>query len=145
MKRRGVAIVPLIAILTMGCEDPIGLDPSDLAGTWAAGSYSWLNKSDLITSYDMILDGGGFVVTFGSDGSYSATRTAPDGTIESLNGTYTVVAPLLTFSDFGGGQPEPFLATRDEDRMTLVTGNVEFDFAGDGTLEPAQLSIFLQR
>jgi hypothetical protein len=62
-----------------------------------------------------------------------------------LNGTYTVVDPLLTFSDFGNGQPEPFLATRDEDRMTLATGNVEFDFDGDGTLEPAQLSIFLRR
>jgi hypothetical protein len=69
MKRRGVAIVPLIAILTLGCEDPISLDPSDLAGTWSAQSYSWLDKNDLITSYDLIADGGGFVVTFGSDGS----------------------------------------------------------------------------
>ncbi len=145
MKRRGMAIVPLIAILTLGCDDPISIDPSDLAGRWTALSYSWLDKADLMTTYDMIPDGGSFVVTLGSDGSYSATRRSPDGTVESLTGTYTVAAPQLTFSDFGNGQPEPFLATRESDSMTLVTGNAEFDFDDDGTPDPAQLSIFLQR
>lgn len=145
MKRRAVAIGPLIAMLTIGCSDPIGIDPSDLEGTWSALSYSWLDKTDLITVYNMIPDGGAFRTTLGSDGSYTATRTSPDGTVESLSGTYTVVDPLLTFSDFGGGQPEAFLATRSENSMTLETGNVEFDFNDDGTPTPAQLSIFLQR
>ena len=67
MKRRGMAIIPLIAILTLGCEDPISLDPSDLAGTWTARSYSWLDKEDLVTVYDMIPDGGAFVVTLTAD------------------------------------------------------------------------------
>jgi hypothetical protein len=145
MNRRGMAIIPLIAILTLGCDDPISLDPSDLAGTWTALSYSWLDKADLITTYDMIPDGGSFVVTLGSDGSFSAMRTLPGETAESWSGVYSVTPPQLTFSDFGDGQPEPFLATRDEDRMTLVTGNAEFDFDDDGTPDPAQLSIFLQR
>ena len=145
MKRRGMAIIPLIAILTLGCEDPISLDPSDLAGTWTARSYSWLDKEDLVTVYDMIPDGGAFVVTLGSDLIFSGTRTSPDGTVESLSGIYSVTPPQLTFSDFGEGQPEPFLATRQEDDMTLVTGNAEFDFNDDGTPDPAQVSIFLQR
>lgn len=145
MKHRRKAIVLLIALLTVGCSDPISIDPSDLAGTWTAASYSWLDKLDLVTVYDMIPDGGSFTVTLGSDGSFSAMRTFPGEAAESWSGVYSVTPPQLTFSDFGDGQPEPFLATRQENDMTLATGNVEFDFNDDGTPTPAQLSIFLRR
>jgi hypothetical protein len=64
----------------------------------------------------------------------------------SATGTFTVTDDVqLNLSDVGGGTPESFLATRDNDRMTLETGLAEWDFDEDGTPEPAQWHIFLVR
>jgi len=39
----------------------------------------------------------------------------------------------------GGGTPEQFLAVREDDNLSLATGNAEFDFDADDVVEDAQL------
>ena len=138
-------IAVLVALLTIGCSDPVAIDPGSLAGTWNAISYGFINKADISEAVNLIGRGASLTITFTSDGNYTWDFSDVDGATTSVSGAFTSDDPLLTFSDVGGGTPEQFLAVREDDNLSLVTGNAEFDFDGDGVLEDAQWEIFLIR
>ena len=144
MKQLSKIVVP-VALLTIGCSDPVGIDSGSLAGTWNAISYAFINKADLNEAVDLVGRGASLTITFTSDGKYTWDFRDPDGTTTSVSGTFTTDDPLLTFSDVGGGTPEPFLAVREDDNLSLATGNAAFDFDGDDVLDDAQWQIFLLR
>ena len=144
MKQLSKIVVP-VALLTIGCSDPVGIDSGSLAGTWNAISYTFINKADLSEAVDLVGRGASLTITFTSDGNYTWDFQDVDGTTTLVSGTFTTDDPLLTFSDVGAGTPEPFLAIRQENNLSLATGNAEFDFDGDGVVEDAQWEIFLLR
>ncbi len=144
MKQLSKIVVP-VALLAIGCSDPVSIDPGSLAGTWNAISYAFIDKAEVSETVDLVGRGASLTITFTSDGKYTWDFRDVDGATTSVSGTITVEDPLLTFSDVGGGTPEPFLAVREEDNLSLATGNAAFDFDGDGVLEDAQWQIFLIR
>ena len=144
MKQLSKIVVP-VALLAIGCSDPVAIDPGSLAGTWNAASYGFINKADVSEAVDLVGRGASLTITFTSDGNYTWDFRDVDGETTSVSGTFTTDDPLLTFSDVGDGTPEPFLAVREGDNLSLVTGNAEFDFDGDGVLEDAQWQISLLR
>ncbi len=144
MKQLSKIVVP-VALLAIGCSDPIAIDPGSLAGTWNAISYAFINKADITETVDLIGRGASLTITFRSDRTYTWDFRDADGQTTLVSGTFTTDDPLLTFSDVGGGTPEPFLAVREDDNLSLATGNAEFDFNEDGVLEDAQWQIFLIR
>ena len=145
MKQLSKIVLP-VALLAVGCSgDPVAIDPGSLAGTWNAISYAFINKADLSEAVDLVGRGASLTITFTSDGNYTWDFRDVDGETTSVSGMFTTDDPLLTFSDVGGGTPEPFLAVREDDNLSLATGNAEFDFDGDDVLEDAQWQIFLLR
>jgi hypothetical protein len=143
MKRFLKSVVP-VAVIWIACGDPVGVEPSDIAGTWNAINYGFVNKADLDDTVELISMGASLTVTFTSEGDFTWDFRDVDGQLEARSGTFSVDGSILTLSE-SGQDPDPFLATRNDDDMTLRTGNREFDFDEDGTGEPAELRIFLTR
>lgn len=54
-------------------------------------------------------------------------------------GTFSAEGTTLTLAGI------PYEASVNGDRLTLVNTNAQFDFDGDGSIEPATLSITLNR
>ena len=144
MKQLSKIVLP-VALLAIGCGNPVAIDPGSLAGTWNARSYGFINKADVSEAVNLIPRGASLTITFRSDRTYTWDFRDVDGQTTLVSGTFTTDDPLLTFSDVGGGTPEPFLARREGDNLSLATGNAEFDFDGDGVLEDAQWQMFLIR
>lgn len=144
MKQLSKIVVP-VALLAIGCSDPVAINPGSLAGTWNAISYAFIDKAEVNETVDLVGRGASLIITFTSDGNYTWDFQDVDGETTSVSGTFTTDDPLLTFSDVGDGTPEPFLAVRIDDTLSLATGNAEFDFDGDDVLEDAQWQIFLLR
>lgn len=144
MKQLSKIVVP-VALLAIGCSDPVSIDPGSLAGTWNAISYAFIDKAEVSETVDLVGRGASLTITFTSDGNYTWDFQDVDGETTLVSGTFTTDDPLLTFSDVGDGTPEPFLAVRIDDTLSLATGNAEFDFDGDDILEDAQWQIFLLR
>ncbi len=146
MKQLSKIVVP-VTLLAIGCSSTSApaIDPGSLAGTRNAISYGFINKADLSEAVDLVGRGASLVITFTSDGNYTWDFQDVDGETTSVSGTFTTNDPLLTFSDVGGGTPEPFFAVRNDNNLKLATGNAEFDFDEDDIPEDAQWEIFLLR
>ena len=146
MKRLLKSVVP-VAVIWIACGDPTSVEPGAIAGTWTGGTYAFFNKADLTEVVELIAQGASLTVTFTSGGDFTWDFRDVDGQVEARSGTFRVddEVRIITFSESGQGSPDPFLAIREEDIMTLRTGNREFDFDEDGTAEPAELRIFLTR
>ncbi len=148
MKRLLKSVVP-VAVIWIACGNPASIEPGAIAGTWNAATYAFVNKADLDEIVELVSLGASLTVTFTSDGDFTWDFRDVDGAVEARSGTFTidvtVDGDVITFSESGQGSPDPFLAIREEDIMTLRTGNREFDFDEDGTGEPAELRIFLTR
>ncbi len=143
MKRFLKSVVP-VAVIWIACGDPVGVEPGAIAGTWNAINYGFVNKADLDDTVELISQGASLTVTFTSDGDFTWDFRDVDGAVETRSGTFSVAGNVLTLSE-SGQDPDPFLAVRNEDSMTLRTGNREFDFDEDGTDDPAELHTFLVR
>jgi hypothetical protein len=136
-----------VAVLGTGCgSDPISVDAGSIAGTWNAITYAYLENANLDNVVELIGEGASYTITFTSSGTYTSSFRHPTGETDSESGTFTVSPDnVIGLLASGEDEPELFLATRSEDRMTLQTGLVEWDFDQDGTPQPAQLRIFLGR
>ncbi len=143
MKRLLKSVVP-VAVISIACGDPVSVEPGAIAGTWNAINYGFVNKADLDDTVELISMGASLTVTFTSEGNITWDFREVDGQVEARSGTFSVEGSILTLSE-SGQDPDPFLATRNDDSMTLRTGNREFDFDEDGTDDPAELQIFLMR
>ncbi len=144
MKRLLKSVVP-VAVIWIACGDATSVEPSAIAGTWNGLQYAFVNKADPTESVELVSQGATLTVTFTSGGDFTWDFRDVDGAVEARSGTFSVDGEVLTLSESGQGSPDPFLAVREGDNMTLRTGNREFDFDEDGTDDPAELHIFLTR
>ncbi len=102
------------------------------------------NPANAEQSEDQLGEGGSFTVTFRADGTYSITIVEGDGT-ETENGTYTVNGNSITIAETGSGSPTPVTATRNGNTMVFTWTDDEIDWDDDGTDDPADFELVLQR
>ena len=127
-------------VLATGCGDATGLTVEDLVGTWQAQSYTFVDDATGQLSEDLVaLQGAAFTLVVTADGQATTVFNDGVGGTSSDSGQLSSDGSTLTL----GG--DTFSASRSGNTLTLVDTNAEYDFDGDGSDEPADLTIQLQR
>jgi hypothetical protein len=125
----------------VACSD--GLAPSELAGTWNATAMQYIDQEDdSRPPVDVIAQGAQFSITFRSDGTLETAFTEGGGT-ETTSGTYTISGSTIVIND---GIARGGTIKRDGNTLTIeLFSGIEYDFTGDGSLDPADLRLVLVR
>lgn len=124
----------------------VELDPNDLEGTWVASVWELTNPANASQSVDMLAAGGSMTIVFRSDGTFTSTILDPNETVPDVDtGTYEVVGSALTIAESGQGSPTLFQAVRDGNTLTLTSSDEDYDWDDDGTDDPANMRIVLNR
>ena len=85
-------------------------------------------------------------IVFRSDGTFTSTILDPNETVPDVDtGTYEVVGSALTIAESGQGSPTLFQAVRDGSTLTLTSSDEDYDWDDDGTDDPANMRIVLNR
>jgi hypothetical protein len=143
--KRAIGIL-LWAAAASACGDSTGLEPNDLAGTWVATVWELTNPANASQSMDMLAAGGSLTIVFRSDGTFTSTILDPGETVPDVDtGTYEVVGNVVTIAESGSGSPTPFQAVRDGNTLTLTSSDEDYDWDNDGTDDPANERIVLNR
>lgn len=134
------------ALAGCGSDDGVSPDPEleRFVGTWDATVFTVTADDPPNTEVD-ILDSGSFNVTIEPSGTYTA-RLEVFGFAQPEIGQLSVSGSTLTLTPTQPpGDPTPStFEFRSEDYLVL-DGPTEFDFNLDGTAEPAQAHIELER
>ena len=94
----------------------------------------------------MLAAGGSMTIVFRSDGTFTSTILDPNETVPDVDtGTYEVVGSALTIAESGQGSPTLFQAVRDGSTLTLTSSDEDYDWDDDGTDDPANMRIVLNR
>jgi hypothetical protein len=140
MNIRSTLIPVFSALLAASCGDATGLDVEDLAGTWQAESYTFSDQSGAAASVELIAtQGAAYTLTVTADGTASTIFNDGVGGSSSDSGTMSSDGRTLTLAG------DVFVASRSGNTLTLVDSDEEYDFGGDGSDDPATLTIVLQR
>ena len=143
-----LAVVPAVAC---GGDDddngtgPGGITLADLTGTWDATQVEFVDLSNPLFRVDMVALGGSLVLTVEANGDYTATVEFPGEQPETETGTVTLSGNVVELNVDGVPESVEFDITLVGNTLTMVTESEEFDFDGDGTDEPARLTIVLVR
>jgi hypothetical protein len=123
----------------LGCGD--GVAPSDLAGTWRATVMQFIDQEDETRPpIDVIAQGAAFTITFRADGTLETAFTDGGDPI-TTSGTYTISGSTIVIND---GVAKGGTIKRDGDTLTIeLFSGIEYDFGGDGSLDPADLVLVL--
>lgn len=118
---------------------------SELAGNWNATTASFVGN---MTSIDVVGDGGTFTMTVQSSGRFSMTIDPIDRNSYSVSGDmfWEKWEGEFYFAiewDKYPGDWDTYGATLSENQFTMNGGgdSGEYDFDGDGSFEPASISI----
>ena len=140
MKMKPSWLVGIATIFLVGCGDSTGLELQDLVGTWQAQSYTYSDQAGGTLSVNLILtQGASYTLTVTEAGSASTLFDDGVGGTSSNSGNLSSDGQTLTIAG------DVFVATRDGNDLTLVDATSEYDFDGDGSDDPATLTIVLRR
>ena len=135
----------LAVTLATACSDstaPADVTAADLAGTWDASSVVFTPDAGG-TAVDVVPMGFGLEITFNAEGGYTATFTEPGEAPDLEIGTYTVVNGVLTLTPAGEDAETMTIDSFSGSTMVVTDSNAEFDFDGDDTEEPANMTATL--
>ena len=128
------------SFLATGCGDSTGLTTEDLVGTWQAMSYTFEDDATGQLSVDLVaLQGASFTLGVTADGTATTVFNDGQGSSSSDSGQLSSDGSSLTLAG------STFSASRSGNILTLVDTAAEHDFDGNGSDEPADLTIRLQR
>ena len=99
MKLRHLTTSAVALILMAACTDAtgVGVEPDDLAGTWASTSLVLTSVANPSTTMDLVAEEGAAVtLVLGADGTYTFTFTSTVEPTENETGTYTVLGNTMT-------------------------------------------------
>lgn len=120
-----------------GLERPVRL--------WGGVEFVYSSSSAAQPDVDLIGHlGGNFGIELISGGTFSSELSLPGQAPEITTGTFRVSGDRLTLSPNGLPEQE-FRFTFDRIFLTLRDASAAYDFDGDGTAEPATLTILLDR
>jgi hypothetical protein len=133
MNIRSTLIPVFSALLAASCGDATGLDVQ-------AESYTFSDQSGAAASVELIAtQGAAYTLTVTADGTASTIFNDGVGGSSSDSGTMSSDGRTLTLAG------DVFVASRSGNTLTLVDSDEEYDFGGDGSDDPATLTIVLQR
>lgn len=140
-RRRSLARMIYLGVALGGVACGDGLAPSDLAGTWNATAMQYIDQEDdSRPPVDVIAQGAQFSITFRADGTLETAFTDGGGTA-TTSGTYNISGSTIVIND---GIARGGTIKRDGDTLTIeLFSGVEYDFTGDGSLDPADLRLVL--
>lgn len=123
----------------VACGD--GLAPSDLAGTWTATAMQYIDQEDdSRPPVDLIAQGAQFSITFRTNGTLETVFIDAGGTV-TTSGIYTISGSTIVIND---GVAKGGTVSREGDMLTIeLFSGIEYDFGGDGSLDPADLRLVL--
>lgn len=117
----------------------------ELEGEWSATEFDLVRQSPPALSVDVLALGGTFSLTIAPDARHTLFVSLPDGTSTSQAGPAVVQGRRLFLVDEGESEDLLFEFTLSGDSLTLTTDDLEYDFSGDGTAEPARGALVLER
>ena len=125
----------------LACGD--GLAPADLAGTWDATTMQFIDQEDPSRPpVDVIARGAQFSITFFADGTLQTTFVE-NGSTDTTSGIYNISGSTIVIND---GVAKGGTIRRDGDTLTIeLFSGIEYDFDGDGSVDPADLLMVLVR
>ncbi len=114
-----------------------------LAGNWNATSaiFGFAGEGPVM-EYDVVAEGGSAALNIQSNGRFTLTIIQPGQSPENTTGDLRFDEDLLVvFFDDDPGEWEYFSITHNEPNLSISDSNAtgEFDFDGDGILDPANL------
>jgi len=118
--------------------------PAEVVGTWTTTEFVFINKADTTQKFDLISNGGSFVLEIDADGNFTSTTTF--GTfVETETGTLSFSGDQVTITETGEPGSETITYSVSGNTMILVDSDSEFDFDDNGSDDPAILRITLQK
>lgn len=133
-------------MLMPGCSKNTVTSPSSqtLTGTWRATKAEYVSAADSSVTYEVVAKGGTATLVLTSN-AFTLTIAKAGAAPQVTNGSYTSTINLMTLTPAGVSFTWVFEMSLSGDNLTLNGANVEFDFNGDGTNEPAKLNLALVR
>lgn len=134
----------LMFALVAACGGSSGTGP-DLSGTWNATNFEFVSVASPGTKVELVAAGGHAVLVLKADKSYTVTSAPPGGGDTTTSGTWTSSSDVLTLRETGIGGDMQFAYTLSGNTLTLTGADGEFDFDGDGAMEPAKMNVTATR
>lgn len=150
LRDRGASSVVALLMISAGCSSSSG--PSDevifdqLVGSWEATTLTYTSQEDGSLREDLLEGGGQPSLTIEETGRYRFVVSPASGPAEESTGVMLVEGGfLLARDDDPLAGTVAFGITLSGETLGLVTDEVDYDFGGDGEVEPAILQIGLRR
>jgi len=144
-----VAAISALGAAVPACESPSPVGPpaeQEMSGRWVALEAEFVNIQNPSTRVEVVQEGGSLVLTLFGDRSFLMELTPPGDGTWTMEGTWEVDGPKMTlYYTHGLPGTSEFDMTRIGEQVYLAGADVEFDFEGTGTWEPAKLNLVLER
>jgi hypothetical protein len=126
-----------------GGDGGSGPNPTEVTGTWQLTKVLFVSQANPTQSVDLITDvGASATLTLNANNSFTFVVTPPPpAAVETTTGTWSLSGQVLTIVRVGFSGNVQFDATLSGQTLKLAGGHVEFDVNGDGTDEPAILTL----
>jgi hypothetical protein len=141
--------VAALATGVLGCGSGgtgVAPDPAvaPFVGDWAAAEFRVTSTENPAASFD-VTDGGSFTINIQPSGQYTAILSFPEMPTPVVElGQLAVIGASIRLSPLGGTPATSSYRFEGPDRM-ILQGPTQFDFNNDGTPDPAEALITLER
>jgi hypothetical protein len=132
-------------LLALACGGSGGGAGPELAGTWTATKFEFVSTASPATRVELLAMGGHATLVLRADKTYTVTTEIPGEPTETRSGTWASSSDVLTLRQTGIAGDLQFDYALSGNTLTASGANGEFDFDGDGAMEPAKLSIVATR
>ena len=144
----GAGSLAAIGLFLAGCGDisefikPI--TPAEISGEWHATNAVITNADDPTVSFSPLAAGGSLFLRFSIDGDFQSIIQVPEMEDDVETGTYEIVDDFILVepTDAPGDTIHlayEFQTSKTAFSLTLISDDLDYDFDGDGTAEPALL------
>jgi hypothetical protein len=137
----------LLVLLQLGCGDegPEDLSYGELEGTWVLLSLIFTSDANPSTTFDFLAGGGSGSLHFEADTTFLMIVVPDPGSpTESIVGPVALEGSTVVLTDEADSDFS-FRGTLVDGRLRLEVEDAEYDFNGDGTDEPAEVSAVFER
>jgi hypothetical protein len=143
MRMLAVAVLGALAVACGGDDDEPSID--SVSGTWSIAKFEYVSVANSSVRVDLVAEGMTGTVVLNDNGQYSATTTEPGFAPETATGTWSYTTDTFTLQETGSSGDWTFDLNVGNDVLTLTGADAEFDFDDDGTPEPAEWNVTLER
>jgi hypothetical protein len=134
-----LATLLLLGLVASGCGDDGVEAPSvqNFARAWHLTKCEYVKEADTAVKADLVANGWTVEFFVNDNGHFLYTATPPVGVQTSYGGTWTVEGAKVVLTREGNSFSWTFTTEVGETSMTMRGAHAEYDFADNGTPEPA--------